>query len=112
MDLPPSLETVSNWPQKGQTGPSGQRDASRNSRALSSSVNAGLVRSHMAVSYDLEYATNHRFSQLYSCRSCCFVLRPFDSNIPSVTAFGCGVHVVVVLRRKPSQGIRRISLHE
>src|SRR3977135_2964519 len=67
MDWPPSLVTVSNWPQNGQTGPSGQREASRNSRALSSLVKAGLVRSHMAVSYNLEYAINLRFSQLYSC---------------------------------------------
>src|ERR1700730_16603269 len=66
MLLPPSGWAVSCWPQNGQIAPFGQREASRNSRALVSLVKAGLVRSHMAISYNLEHAINCQFSQGHS----------------------------------------------
>src|SRR5215510_14731506 len=66
MLLPPSLLTASSWQQSGQTGPSGQREASKNSRTLSSSVKAGLLRSQvMVVSYVSESTMENPFSQVY-----------------------------------------------
>ena len=45
IDLPPNGFTHSPELQNGQTGPLGQRDASRNFRAASSSLKAGWLRS-------------------------------------------------------------------
>jgi len=69
MDGPPSGFTVSCWPQNGHTGPSGHRVASSNLRASSSSVKAGLVKSHMAVPYGRYHAIGLLISQVYSCRA-------------------------------------------
>src|SRR5579871_167367 len=69
MDLPPNGFTVSIWPQNGQTGPSGQRVASSSSRAASSFVKAGLLRSLMArLPYALDHGTVRSVSQVYSCQ--------------------------------------------
>src|SRR5712692_5164380 len=67
MDLPLKRLTVSILLQCGQTGPSGQREASRNSRAFSSFVKAGLVMSHMGLSPVSPYRTTvFQCSQVHS----------------------------------------------